>query len=219
MMGIDFNREMESIPSEALSQTRGTDPKYAKLLETKGIIPRSVQHILDHINNTNHEIRWRIFCSYLEIYNEKIFDLLSLSSDARQQQLEIREDRTRGLYVQDLTAVLVTREADIYDLMQQGAKNRSMAQTDMNERSSRSHTIFQLFIEQTPINPQKDEDRIVRMSKLNLVDLAGSEKWSTFSRFKMQDKRIQELTSINQSLSTLGVCMILGFAACNYRND
>lgn len=207
MMGIDFNRNSEDIPSDALTRMGSGNARFLQLHQKKGIIPRSVQHILDHINRTNHEIRWRIFCSYLEIYNEKIYDLLSLSGDAKQQQLEIREDKTRGLYVQDLTAVLVTREEDIYELMQQGAKKRSIAQTDMNERSSRSHTIFQLFIEQAPIRRDgQDADKVMRMSKLNLVDLAGSEKWSTFSRYKMQDKRIQELTSINQSLSTLGVC-------------
>jgi phage anti-repressor protein len=148
-------------------------------------------------------IRYKIYCSYLEIYNERIYDLLSFNE--KNIHLDIREDKKRGLYVQDLTTVHVTKEEDIFKLMEQGAMNKSVAQTEMNERSSRSHTIFQMFIEQEMTHPKTEEEALTKVSKLNLVDLAGSEKWNTFSAMKMEGKRIQEMTSINQSLSTLGV--------------
>lgn len=176
-----------------------------EIQEKKGIIPRAMEHILGHIERTSNTTKYKLYCSYMEIYNEKIYDLLNM--DDKNVHLDIREDRNRGLYVQDLTTILVTKAQDIYELMQEGARNRSVAQTDMNERSSRSHTIFQLIMEQEPLKPSTLEEKVSKLSKLNLVDLAGSEKWNTFSKIKMEDKRIQELTSINQSLSTLGVWM------------
>ena len=108
----------------------------------------------------------------MEIYNEKIFDLLNYND--KSGHLDIREDRKKGVYVQDLTTVCVSKEEEIFNLMERGANNRSIASTDMNERSSRSHTIFQMFIEQEAINPTNPEDAAVKVSKLNLVDLAGS---------------------------------------------
>ncbi|KAL0484791.1 kinesin-like protein [Acrasis kona] len=196
MLGIDFNFNEEKSTME-----------YVLRQESKGIIPRSVEQILSYIKKTKNTIRYKIYCSYLEIYNERIYDLLSYSE--KNVHLDIREDKRRGLYVQDLTTVQVTKEEDIYKLMEQGAHNRSVAATDMNERSSRSHTIFQMFIEQEPLNRDSkgSDDCLAKVSKLNLVDLAGSEKWNTFSNPKMECKRIQELTSINQSLSTLGNCI------------
>lgn len=140
--------------------------------ENRGIIPRSVEHILSTIRKTKKTTRYRVYCSYLEIYNEKIFDLLNYNDKI--SHLDIREDRKKGVYVQDLTTVCVTKEEEIFALMERGAKNRSMASTDMNERSSRSHTIFQMFIEQEPLNPSSPEEAVVKVSKLNLVDLAGS---------------------------------------------
>jgi kinesin family protein 15 len=198
MLGIDFNFVPEKNTME-----------YVIRNENKGIIPRSVEQILHHIKKTRGHVRYKIYCSYLEIYNERIYDLLSYSE--KNNHLEIREDKKRGLYVQDLTTVHVTKEEDIFKLMEQGACNKSVAQTDMNERSSRSHTIFQMFIEQENVHPRSEEETIAKVSKLNLVDLAGSEKWNTFSAMKMEGKRVQELTSINQSLSTLGVSTIRVF--------
>jgi hypothetical protein len=171
--------------------------------EDRGIIPRSVHHILEYIN-TKICTKFKINCSYLEIYNEKIYDLLVTGKQLKTQNLEIREDRVRGVYVQDLTLFTVTKQEHIFQLMERGAMNRSMAATNMNERSSRSHTIFQMHIEQE--DKTKTADSVVKVSKLNLVDLAGSEKWDTFGG-KISDIRVQELTSINQSLSALGLCI------------
>ncbi|KAL9656676.1 hypothetical protein ABK040_002946 [Willaertia magna] len=196
MLGLDFSVD---------SFSEYTPMKYVVLNEKKGIIPRSVEHILSHIKKTKKINRYRIYCSYLEIYNEKIYDLLNYNEKAN--HLDVREDKKKGFFVPDLTTVCVTREEEIYALMEKGARNRSMASTDMNERSSRSHTIFQMFIEQEPINPSNSEEAVVKISKLNLVDLAGSEKWNTIYSQRMGERRIQEMTSINQSLSTLGNCI------------
>ena len=88
-----------------------------------------------------------------------------------------------------------------------GARNRAMVATDMNAHSSRSHTIFQVMIERKPLDTGIGADTKIIRSKINLVDLAGSEKWKPHQLNRFSEKRIQEMTSINQSLSNLGNCV------------
>jgi len=167
-----------------------------------GIIPRAIRYILDYIQDNEETIRFRIYCSYLEIYNEKIFDLLKY--DQKNSALAIREDK-HGVYVQSLTTVLVRKEQDILKLLDTGASNRSIANNGINDRSSRSHTIFQLILEQEPL---QGPDRTRCISKLNLVDLAGSERMDTWrNKSSIDQQRIQEMLNINQSLSNLGNCI------------
>eukprot|EP00698_Gefionella_okellyi_P002361 TRINITY_DN1219_c0_g1_i1.p1 TRINITY_DN1219_c0_g1~~TRINITY_DN1219_c0_g1_i1.p1 ORF type:complete len:953 (+),score=263.25 TRINITY_DN1219_c0_g1_i1:164-3022(+) len=169
--------------------------------ELRGIIPRAVQQIFDHLQHSP-DGHCQVFCSYMEIYNEKIYDLLQYERTMKLRAgLELREDRFAGVFVQDLSEVEVTGVHDVLSLMLQGARNRAIAHTEMNDYSSRSHTIFQLTVE----SHEPGDDGIVRRAKLNLVDLAGSEKWRT--SYDLGPQRIQELTSINQSLSTLGNCI------------
>jgi hypothetical protein len=114
--------------------------------------------------------------------------------------LEIREDRHNGIVVPGLTLVPVRDEAAVFEVLWRGAKNRAMASTNMNDRSSRSHTILGVQL-------QVEHAGVVRLSKINLVDLAGSERYKTHQMAQFSEQRIKELTSINQSLSALGNCI------------
>lgn len=137
-----------------------------------------------------------IYCSFVQIYNEKIYDLLL---DGRNKKpLLIREDRAQGIYVDGLSEYIVQNAADCLAIMRRGEKNRANRQTKMNVQSSRSHTIFQLLLESNKI----DAKGMIRRSKLNLGDLAGSEKIDKDE--EMVGQHMLELRSINQSLSTLG---------------
>jgi hypothetical protein len=123
-------------------------------------------------------------CSYLEIYNEDIRDLLSKNVDAK---LELKEDPDKGVFVKDLTCYIVKTIGEIEKLMTQGSGNRKVGETAMNKDSSRSHSIFTIYIETSEdvrfifavylLKVGEKEPRI-KAGKLNLVDLAGSERQS-----------------------------------------
>lgn len=114
-------------------------------------------------------------CSYLEIYNEEIRDLLiepvknSLPNQQNQKKLELKEDPNKGLFVKDLTWLMIKSIPEIEKAMMFGTNNRKTAETDMNATSSRSHSIFTIYIETASM--QTGEQRI-KAGKLNLVDLA-----------------------------------------------
>ena len=103
--------------------------------------------------------------------------------------------------------VEVGSEEEVLDVLWWGARKRAMAATDLNERSSRSHTIFTVALEQR-VKGSSAKNSAARRSKLNLIDLAGSEKWRSYELKTFSANRIKELTSINQSLSALGNCVI-----------
>ena len=102
----------------------------------------------------------------------------------------------------DCTIKRVSNATEVFDSLWKGAKNRAVSSTDMNEHSSRSHTIFQVLVETKGMNGLPGTK-----AKLNLVDLAGSEKWRPHQLSEFSDTRIMEMTSINQSLSNLGNCV------------
>ena len=153
--------------------------------------------------------RAQISCTFIEIYNEKVFDLLRYDESRQLRSgLEIREDKHRGVCIPDAAEVIVSSQDEVLGLLWEGAQNRAVAATDMNEHSSRSHTVLQVAVEQRAIAGKGSGNPMVATrSKLNLVDLAGSEKWRTHQLAKFSEQRIAELTSINQSLSTLGNCI------------
>ena len=128
----------------------------------------------------------------MEIYQERIRDLLSSEKD----NLQIREDKNQGIYVQGLTESYVQSEQEIFDAMRSGHYNRTWAATNMNEHSSRSHLVFQLVIQQTDT-----QTKTIKHGKLYLVDLAGSEK---VSKTGATGERLDEAKTINKSLSALG---------------
>ncbi|CAH2017688.1 unnamed protein product, partial [Acanthoscelides obtectus] len=145
-------------------------------------------HVADQVDK-----RYLIRCSYIEIYNEKINDLLDKSN----QGLTIRED-IKGNVLLDAREAVVDNVDKVMENMMQGNKIRRVAATRMNERSSRSHTIFRIILESKDAN-QKDGP--VHISYLNLMDLAGSER---VSLTKAAGERLKEGANINKSLSVLG---------------
>nr|CAD1841377.1 unnamed protein product [Ananas comosus var. bracteatus] len=148
----------------------------------------------------DEKLKYSCKCSFLEIYNEQITDLLDPSS----ANLLLREDIRKGVYVENLTEYQVESVNDILKLLIQGSANRKVAATNMNRESSRSHSVFTCVIES---RWEKDSTANLRFARLNLVDLAGSERQKTSGA---EGERLKEAASINKSLSTLGhVIMIL----------
>ncbi|XP_025204037.1 kinesin-like protein KIF11 [Melanaphis sacchari] len=165
-----------------------------------GIIPRALSHMFDELRllQVEHTVR----ASFLELYNEEIFDLLSCSEEPSQKSLRIFEEKKGSVIVRGLEEVIVSNKNEVYKLLEKGSKRRQTAATLMNAQSSRSHTIFTItvHIKESTI---ENED-IVRVGKLNLVDLAGSEN---IGRSGAMDRRACEAGNINKSLLTLGRCI------------
>ena len=163
-----------------------------------GLLQLATRAIFRHINDTaKREFMLRI--SYIEIYNEQISDLLSSDN----KKLHIRLNKSGETYV-DSKKNVVSCEADIYEALKVGNKKRHVGSTNMNERSSRSHTIFKIMIEsyerQNRRESKDDYDGAVLVSHLNLVDLAGSENARQTSAAGV---RLREAGNINKSLLTL----------------
>mmetsp|Transcript_57268 Transcript_57268/g.150719 ORF Transcript_57268/g.150719 Transcript_57268/m.150719 type:complete len:727 (-) Transcript_57268:56-2236(-) len=158
----------------------------------QGVIPRMVWSIFDGIYHADEHIEFLVKVSIVEIYNERIRDLL----DPKKDNLKVHEDKVRGVFIGEVTESYVGCEQEIFDAMRAGHYNRSMAVTNMNEHSSRSHLVFMLTIEQKNLH-----DRSVKVGKLHLVDLAGSEK---VAKTGASGERLDEAKNINRSLSALG---------------
>ena len=146
-----------------------------------GIIPRSIENIFDELeqkyyremeegNTEASPDDYTVYCSFLQIYNEKLFDLLQ--DRHGEKPLNIREDKHAGIFVEGQSEYAVTNAADCYTLLKRGEASRITRQTRSNIHSSRSHTIFQLLVE---ANKPNRKGMLMR-GKLNLCDLAGSEK-------------------------------------------
>ncbi|XP_034445497.1 kinesin-like protein KIF3A [Hippoglossus hippoglossus] len=164
--------------------------------ELRGIIPNSFAHIFGHIAKAEGDTRFLVSVSYLEIYNEKVRDLLGKD---QMQRLEVKERPEVGVYIKYLSAYVVNNADDMDRIMTMGHKNRSVGATNMNEQSSRSHAIFTITIECS--EKGVDGNQHMHMGKLNLVDLAGSERQG---KTGATGQRLKEATKINLSLSTLG---------------
>ncbi|KAE9140870.1 hypothetical protein PF005_g124 [Phytophthora fragariae] len=162
-----------------------------------GIIPRAIKEIFAATVQMEADAQATVFCSFVQIYNEQIFDLLR--DTQMNAPLEIHEDRQNGIFVEGLSEYAVRGVSDCLQLLQCGEQNRAVRSTHMNQVSSRSHSVFQLLLE------QRRKDGTVLKSKFNLVDLAGSEKWNMGA--EMQEHHISEMTNINLSLHTLGRCI------------
>lgn len=158
----------------------------------KGVVPRMVSTVFSHIESSPEHIEFAVKVSYCEIYMEKIIDLLA----PHKNNLQVHEDKARGIFIQDITEEYVSSEYEVMDLMKLGTQNREVGFTCMNEGSSRSHSIFLITLQQT-----NTLDFTSKVGKLYLVDLAGSEK---VSKTKAGGKRLDEAKNINKSLSSLG---------------
>ncbi len=113
--------------------------------DQQGIIPRAVRHIFGFIDSADKGFKFLVRCSYLEIYNEQILDLLAKQNN--QQNLQVKEDPNKGIYVKDLTTVIVKSVPELEKTIFAGMKNRKVGETAMNKDSSRSHSIFTIYIE------------------------------------------------------------------------
>lgn len=170
---------------------------YAEQAEKHGIIPRTIYKLFGEIleSKTESVSNYTIYCSFMQIYNEKLYDLLE--DQESKHPLLIRENKFNGIFVQGLTEYVVTNMEECLSLLFRGERNRIIRQTRLNMFSSRSHTIFQLQFENTKV----DSKGKIRRAKLNLCDLAGSEKIG--AEANLTGKHFEELKNINISLTTL----------------
>ncbi|XP_042317201.1 kinesin-like protein KIF14 isoform X2 [Sceloporus undulatus] len=173
--------------------------------DEQGIIPRFCEDLFNRIEEAEiQQIAYHLEMSYFEVYNEKIHDLLVFSHEngQKKQPLRVREHPVFGPYVEDLTVNVVTSYSDIQRWLQLGNKRRATAATGMNDKSSRSHSVFTLVMTQTKTDIVEKEEREHRIiSRVNLIDLAGSERCSAT---RTSGERLKEGASINKSLLTLG---------------
>ena len=161
-------------------------------MKEQGIVPRMVRTIFSRIDNMSDNIEYTIKISMAEIYMEKIRDLL----DATKTDLKVKESSRKGIYIDNLTERYIASDSEVYDIMKMGNENRKVACTEMNDESSRSHSIFIMTVSQTNI----DDDSCIS-GTLYLVDLAGSEK---VAKTNVSGTQLDEAKGINKSLSTLG---------------
>ncbi|KAL6070961.1 kinesin-like protein KIN-5D [Balamuthia mandrillaris] len=182
-----------------------------------GVIPRAIHQIFDSLEVSAVDYSVRV--SFLELYNEELFDLLapdsltgaeeggnggggynnSLNNGGKQANLRIFDDATRGITVSPLEEVHVSNAQDIFTILEKSYHKRRTAETQLNHNSSRSHCIFSIVIHTREATPEGED--LVKVGKLNLVDLAGSENIGRSGAVK---ERKREAGMINTSLLTLG---------------
>ena len=165
----------------------------------RGIIQRTIQDIFNFIETTSDSnTKFIIRASFLQIYNENISDLLK--SDKK--NLQIREDKKKGIYVDLLSEWAVRSPLDLYALLRRGGGSRTTSATYMNDVSSRSHAVFQITVEQMTTDKELNDNKAqIKVGKLNLVDLAGSERIRITGT---RGQQLEESKKINKSLSCLG---------------
>lgn len=201
-----YNEAAKSIVSDVLAGYNGTIFAYGQTSSGKthtmegvigdptkqGIIPRIVNDIFNHIYTMEMNLEFHIKVSYYEIYMDKIRDLLDVSK----VNLSVHEDKNRVPYVKGATERFVSSPEDVFEVIEEGKSNRHIAVTNMNEHSSRSHSVFLINVKQENLENQKKLS-----GKLYLVDLAGSEK---VSKTGAEGTVLDEAKNINKSLSALG---------------
>jgi Kinesin motor domain len=163
--------------------------------QARGIVPRAVEQLFNDVQLDDEIKQVTIKCSFLEIYKEKIQDLLTGSN---KKGLQVRETPRGAVKVVGLTEQYVSTPSDVMKLIGRGMKARVTAETSMNTRSSRSHVVVSLIV------TEKLHDNSVRIGKLNLADLAGSER---VDKSGLVGSTLSEAKKINQSLSSLGNCI------------
>ena len=158
----------------------------------KGLIPRLVERVFDKILESSEEMEFTVGCSFLEIYCERIKDLLNPQND----NLPIHEEKSKGVYVKNLLNVYCSSTDEVYQVLDNGNLNRATSATKMNAESSRSHSIFVITV------TSKTADGSLKSGNLYLVDLAGSEK---VGKTGASGQTLEEAKKINKSLSALGM--------------
>lgn len=161
--------------------------------ELKGLIPRITEQIFQSIVESDAHLEYLVKVSYMEIYLERIRDLLAPQND----NLQVHEEKSRGVYVKNLSDYYVSSAREVYEIMRQGGAARVVSSTNMNAESSRSHSIFLITI-----NQKNTETGAQKTGNLYLVDLAGSEK---VGKTGASGQTLEEAKKINKSLSALGM--------------
>ncbi|XP_062413304.1 kinesin-like protein KIF15 [Pungitius pungitius] len=180
--------------------------------ELRGVIPRSFEYLFFLINRevekSGQSKSFLCKCSFIEIYNEQIYDLLDTASAS----LFLRENIKKGLFVEGAVEKFVNSAAEAYQVLSMGWRNRRVASTSMNRESSRSHAVFTMTLE----SKESINDVVnIRMSQLNLVDLAGSERQKDTHT---EGSRLKEASSINRSLMCLGQVIMALVDVSNGKN-
>nr|XP_031361580.1 kinesin-like protein KIF23 [Lonchura striata domestica] len=212
--GVDVQSEVEALLErqrrEALptpktpAGKRQLDPEFADMIDAQD---RCRAEEVDEDNV------YGVFVSYIEIYNNYIYDLLeeapcdSIKPKPPQSKI-LREDQNHNMYVMGCTEVEVKSTEEAFEVFWRGQKKRRIANTQLNRESSRSHSVFIIKLAQAPLDADGDnvlqEKEQITLSQLSLVDLAGSERTN---RTKAEGNRLREAGNINQSLMTLRTCI------------
>lgn len=175
--------------------------------DQRGVIPRALEDLFTRAEQSRSQAKTTVALSYVQIYCERIFDLLD--PETAPNTIFVREDVDRGVYLDGTTLVPVTNVDECLTLIQRGTTNRAVSSTQMNAHSSRSHAILVLRVERTEFAPPVASSRtvqhpVIRLSTLYLVDLAGSER---VKKTRVLGRHFSELKAINLSLSALGNCI------------
>ncbi|KAM9183398.1 kinesin-like protein KIF23 isoform 5-T5 [Dugong dugon] len=198
-------QKREAMPNpKTPSSKRQIDPEFADMI--------TVQEFCK-AEEIDEDSVYGVFVSYIEIYNNYIYDLLEevpfdpIKPKPPQSKL-LREDKNHNMYVAGCTEVEVKSTEEAFEVFWRGQKKRRIANTHLNRESSRSHSVFNIKLVQAPLDADGDnvlqEKEQITISQLSLVDLAGSERTN---RTKAEGNRLREAGNINQSLMTLRTCM------------
>ncbi|KAL6113483.1 kif23 [Pungitius sinensis] len=192
-----------SVPKTPSSRQRA-DPEFADMISSEEACKSE---------NVDEDCCYSVFVSYIEIYNNYIYDLLEdapfdpIRPKPPQSKI-LREDQNHNMYVAGCTEVEVKSTEEAFEIFWKGQKKRRIANTELNRESSRSHSVFTVKLAQAPLDADGDhilqDKNQVSVSQLCLVDLAGSERTS---RTRAEGNRLREAGNINQSLMTLRTCM------------
>ncbi|XP_063883476.1 kinesin-like protein KIF12 isoform X7 [Scylla paramamosain] len=168
--------------------------------ESHGLIFRSFVYLFNQIQNRD-DMEFTLTASYLEIYNEKVIDLLNIGTNTKPLQVRWSKKK-RGFFVENLFEIECSELDDLLAVLEEGLRNRAVASHNMNEYSSRSHTILTVNI----TSEQKADDGVylTKNGKINFVDLAGSEMTK---KTNSEGKTLEEANNINKSLMVLGTCI------------
>ncbi|XP_052527805.1 kinesin-like protein KIF23 isoform X7 [Tympanuchus pallidicinctus] len=211
--GVDVQCEVDALlerqkrdatPVPKTSGKRQVDPEFADMI-----------NVQDHckVEEVDEDNVYSVFVSYIEIYNNYIYDLLEETSfdlikPKPPQSKMLREDQNHNMYVMGCTEVEVKSTEEAFEVFWKGQKKRRIANTQLNRESSRSHGVFMIKLAQAPLDADGDnvlqEREQITLSQLSLVDLAGSERTN---RTKAEGNRLREAGNINQSLMTLRTCI------------
>ncbi|XP_032720838.1 kinesin-like protein KIF23 isoform X4 [Lontra canadensis] len=198
-------QKREAMPNpKTPSSKRQVDPEFADMINVQEFCKAE---------EVDEDSVYGVFVSYIEIYNNYIYDLLEevpfdpIKPKPPQSKL-LREDKNHNMYVAGCTEVEVKSTEEAFEVFWRGQKKRRIANTHLNRESSRSHSVFNIKLVQAPLDADGDnvlqEKEQINISQLSLVDLAGSERTN---RTKAEGNRLREAGNINQSLMTLRTCM------------